>query len=196
MPGGAKLHFPSIVGMIIGFAGTALLVIPDPKRAISGSHLLEGFLICQLAVFTWCLGSILQKHRRFKTHPIVTGGLQQLAAGVGFVPLAIAIPQHHIAWSTRGIGAVIYLAIFGSIIGYSAYIYALDKLPVSIFSVYPYVNSVVAVLLGWLVYKEPLGWRELIAMLTIFAGVGIVKWQAASNIHQMRQGASALPADV
>ena len=196
MPGGTKLHLPSILGMVIGFAGTALLVVPDPKAVTSGAHLLIGFLICQLGVFAWCLGSILQKHMRFKTNPIVTGGLQQLAAGIGFVPIAIALPQHHLAWSTRGVGAVIYLAIFGSIVGYSAYIYALDKLPVSLFSVYTYVNAVVAVLLGWLVYSEPLGWREVIAMVTIFAGVGIVKWQASSNAHRIGQTAGTVPADV
>ncbi len=196
MPGGTKLHFPSIAGMVIGFAGTALLVVPDPKAATGGGHLLAGFLICQLGVFAWCFGSILQKHMRIASHPAVTGGLQQLAAGIGFVPIAIALPEHHIAWSARGVGAIFYLAIFGSIVGYSAYIYALGKLPVSIFSVYPYVNAVVAVLLGWLIYSEPLGWREIIAMATIFAGVGIVKWHAASNAHQIRQSASAVPADV
>ncbi len=183
MPGGAKLHLPSIIGMVIGFAGTALLVIPDPKAATSASHLLAGFLICQLGVFAWCLGSILQKHMHIKTHPVVTGGLQQLAAGIGFVPIAIALPQHHIIWSARGIGAVFYLAIFGSLIGYSAYIYALGKLPVSIFSIYPYVNAVVAVLLGWLIYSEPLGWREFAAMATIFVGVAIVKWQSVAPAH-------------
>jgi drug/metabolite transporter (DMT)-like permease len=94
------------------------------------------------------------------------------------------------------VGAVIYLAVFGSIVGYSAYIYALGKLPVSLFSVYPYVNAVVAVLLGWLVYSEPLGWRELLAMCTIFVGVGIVKWQAGSNAHRVSQAAGAVPADV
>lgn len=126
----------------------------------------------------------------------MTGSLQQLAAGIGFVPLALVLPQHHVAWSVRGAGAIVYLAIFGSIVGYTAYIYALEKLPVSIFSIYPYVNAVVAVLLGWAVYREPLGWRELVAMLTIFAGVGIVKWQAGSNTHQMRQSAGTVAADV
>jgi len=58
MPGGAKLHGPSIIGMIIGFAGTAMLVVPDPKMAISGGHLLAGFLISQLGILAWCSGSI------------------------------------------------------------------------------------------------------------------------------------------
>ena len=192
MPGGAKLHLPSIVGMVIGFIGTALLVLPGISAQGKGSNLLIGFIICQFGVFAWCFGSVLQKHQRFQAHPVLIGGLQQLAAGFGFVPLAIALPPHHVFWNARGVGALVYLAIFGSIVGYSAYIYALGKLPVSIFSIYPYVNAVVAVVLGWLVYNEPLGWREVIAMLTIFAGVAIVK----SNTHSVGKAPSPVAADV
>ena len=67
------------------------------------------------------------------------------------------------------------LVVFGSIVGYSAYAYALDKLPVAVVSIYPYVNSVVAVALGWLFYREPFGWHEAVAMVVIFTGVALVK---------------------
>jgi drug/metabolite transporter (DMT)-like permease len=73
------------------------------------------------------------------------------------------------------VGALLYLVFFGSIVGYSAYAYALDRLPVAIVSVYPYVNAVVAVALGWLFYREHFGAREALAMAVIFAGVGVVK---------------------
>jgi drug/metabolite transporter (DMT)-like permease len=66
--------------------------------------------------------------------------------------------------------------IFGSIVGYSAFLYALEHLPVAIVTTYNYVNPVVAMALGWLFYREPFGTRELTAMLIIFAGVAIVKW--------------------
>jgi len=74
-----------------------------------------------------------------------------------------------------------YLVTFGSIVGYSAYIYALDRLPVAVVSIYPYVNSVVAVALGWLFYREPFGAREAGAMLVIFTGVALVKWQSGKT---------------
>ena len=61
--------------------------------------------------------------------------------------------------------AIVYLITFGSLVGYSAFVYAMDKLPVAIVSVYPYVNAVVAVALGWLFYREPFGWRETGAMV-------------------------------
>ena len=71
--------------------------------------------------------------------------------------------------------ALLYLVVFGSIVGYSAYVYALDRLPVAIASVYPYVNSIVAVALGWLIYREPFGPREALAMVVIFFSVALVK---------------------
>jgi len=81
--------------------------------------------------------------------------------------------QFHL--SARGVGAVAYLVVFGSIVGYSSYVYALEHLPVAVLSIYNYINPVVAVILGWLVYRESFGSRELIAMLIIFAGVAMVK---------------------
>ena len=94
------------------------------------------------------------------------------------LPFALFASSHHVVWSPRGVTALFYLVIFGSIVGYSAYAYALDRLPVSVVSIYPYVNAAVAVTLGWLFYREPFGRREAIAMLVIFTGVGLVKWQS------------------
>jgi drug/metabolite transporter (DMT)-like permease len=106
---------------------------------------------------------------------VVAGGVQQLAAGLAMIPVALASGNLTVHWSTRGVSAILYLITFGSLVGYSAFVYAMDKLPVAIVSVYPYVNAVVAVSLGWLFYREPFGWRETGAMLVIFAGVAVVK---------------------
>jgi drug/metabolite transporter (DMT)-like permease len=109
-----------------------------------------------------------------RVHPIVSGAVQQLAAGLACAPWAL-IAGGDIHWSARGVGALVYLVIFGSIVGYSAFIYSMDRLPVAIASLYNYVNPVVAVLLGYLVYREPFGLREAVAMLIIFIGVAAVK---------------------
>jgi drug/metabolite transporter (DMT)-like permease len=112
---------------------------------------------------------------------VVVGGIHQLAAGLAALPLALVAHEHPIIWSWRGVGAVAYLVTFGSIVGYSAYAYALDKLPVAVVSVYPYINSIVAVTLGWLIYREPFGFLEAIAMIVIFVGVAVVKRQSFSR---------------
>jgi drug/metabolite transporter (DMT)-like permease len=106
---------------------------------------------------------------------VVAGGIHQLAAALAMVPFAWLVPHQPIHWSTRGVGALLYLVVFGSLVGYSAFVYVMDRLPVAVVSIYPYVNAVVAVALGWLFYREPFGRRESAAMLVIFAAVALVK---------------------
>jgi len=175
LPGGEPLHLPSIVGMLVGLGGAALLFAPDMHTHSLKAGLLSGFLVLQLGMAGWAFGSIYQRRQTTSVHPIVIGAVQQLAAGLSFLPLALLFPEHPVHWSVRGVSAILYLVVFGSIVGYSAYIFALDRLPVAIVSIYPYVNSVVAVTLGWLFYREPFGAREALAMAIIFTGVALVK---------------------
>jgi drug/metabolite transporter (DMT)-like permease len=175
IPGGERLHGPTIFAMLVGLAGTTLLVAPEVVREGFGGPLVRGFMLLQLGCFAWCLGSILQRRHQTTAHPVVSGAVQQLATGIAFaVPAAFAKP-HPLAWSGRSIGAVAYLVVFGSIVGYSAYIIALERLPVSVVSIYNYVNPVIAVFLGWLFFREHIGMQEVIAMLVIFFGVALVK---------------------
>ncbi len=184
-PGGERLHGPTLFGMLAGLGGAALLLAPDLMGHTLSRNTLTGFLILQVGMASWSCGSIFQKRLAMKAHPIVVGSVHQLAAGMAFLPAALLAPEHPIAWTGRGIGALLYLVVFGSIVGYSSYAYALDKLPVAIVSIYPYVNSVVAVTLGWLIYSEPFGVREAVAMLVIFTGVALVKRNARKAPHSL-----------
>ena len=180
LPGGDRLHLPTIFGMLVGLAGAALLVAPDVFGQSPGASVLHGFLILQGGMASWSFGSILQRRQNVSAHPIVVGAVHQLAAGLAFTPLALVAQESTIQWSIRGVSAILYLVVFGSILGYSSYIYALDRLPVAMVSIHPYINSVVAVALGWLFYREPFGRREAFAMAVIFTGVALVrKFQAA-----------------
>lgn len=177
LPGGEPVHGPTIGGMLVGFAGAALLLTTGIGREHVQHATLLGFLILQAGVAAWTFGSIVQRRGAIHAHPAVTGAIQQLAVGLVYFPIALLTPYHHpIVWQPRAAIAVVYLAIFGSIVGYSSYMYALENLPVAITSIYPYVNCGVAVALGWLFYREPFGWREASGMVIIFAGVAIVKW--------------------
>lgn len=174
IPGGESLHAPTIAGMLIGFSGVAILVAPTGFGGVSAA-LLGGFLLLQLGSAGWSLGSILQRRTTTIAHPMVSGAVQQLATGLVYVLPALLVKSHPVHWSARGTGALLYLVVFGSIVGYSAYIYALSSLPVAIVSTYNYINPIVAVFLGWLFYREPFGPREAVAMVVIFMGVAIVK---------------------
>jgi drug/metabolite transporter (DMT)-like permease len=195
LPGGARLHPPTLAGMAVGLAGAALLVSPDFSRHTIDRHLLKGFLILQLGMAAWCFGSIYQRRKAGPAHPVVVGGVQQLIAGLVFLPLIAVFREHPIEWHSRGVAALWYLVIFGSIVGYSAYAYALDRLPVAIVSIYPYVNAVVAVFLGWLFYREPFGVKQAVAMSIIFAGVALVKWQTGKAAEKASILARDLRAD-
>ena len=175
LPGGERLHLPTIAGMVIGLAGAALLFTPDVGAHAIDRNLLSGFLMLQVGMAGWSFGSIFQRRNAGKAHSVVAGAVQQLAAALILVPFVLTIPQAPVHWSARGVAALMYLVCFGSIVGYSAYVYVMDRLPVAIVSIYPYVNAVVAVALGWLFYREPFGPRETLAMLIIFAGVAVVK---------------------
>ena len=133
-----------------------------------------GFALVQIGVAGWSVGSMLQRHQVSLAHPFVSAAVQQLATGVAFAIPALLQPQHS-QWNARGVGAMLYLAIFGGLMGYSAYVLMMDRLPVAIASVYTYINPMVAVLLGWALYHEHFGITEAIAMATIFLGVALVR---------------------
>jgi drug/metabolite transporter (DMT)-like permease len=157
-------------------AGAGLLVGPDAfSQGLSG-NVVRGFLMLQIGGFSWGLGSILQKQHKPVTamHPVASAAVHQFAAGLAFLPMAL-LERAPALWDAKGIGALLYLTVFGSIVGYTSYIIALGRLPISIVSLYTYINPVVAAILGWMFYREPFGRREIAAMLVIFAGVAIVK---------------------
>jgi drug/metabolite transporter (DMT)-like permease len=173
--GGTRLGRMTVIGMLVGFAGAALLIGPNALDAKTGASTLAGFLVLQVGSISWTMGSLLQRRQPTRAHPIVSGGVQQLAVGIVVLAAAAVVPEHPVHWNARGVGALIYLVIFGSLVGYSAYLYALEHLPVPIVSLYTYVNPVVAVVLGWIFYREAFTLRDTLAMVIILAGVAIVK---------------------
>jgi drug/metabolite transporter (DMT)-like permease len=176
------LHAPTLRAMLIGVAGVVVLFWPTlaggDASGVSAQSVLSGFLVLQFGAAMWSVGSIGQRNLRSQIHPFVSGAIQQLATGVVFAVPAWWGP-HPAAWPLTPVIAVVYLAIFGGIVGYSSYIYSMHHLPVALVSVYTYVNPIVAVILGMLYYGEPFGWREGAAMLVIFTGVWAVKRASA-----------------
>lgn len=175
LPNGEKLNFKKIFGILVGFSGLALLLWPDLKGAIDPAYL-KGLLVILIAPMSWSAGSIYSKYRSIKTHPLMAATLQMVIAGVILIAVgSITGEFQRFNFHLKGLAAIGYLVIFGSIIGYSSYIYALSKLPSSIVSMYAYINPVIAVVLGWLVLDERLDWLVVIATVVILSGVVLVK---------------------
>ncbi|HEX9704376.1 MAG TPA: EamA family transporter [Gemmatimonadales bacterium] len=183
IPGGqSELSWRVVVGLLLGFLGTALLVGASPAELLRTD--LRGPLALTGASASWALGSVYYKRRPSETSPYVASSVQMLAGGT-LVTLVGLLLGEGPAWhfSTAGTGALLYLVVFGSIVGYSAYAYALRHAPATIVGTYAYVNPVVAVILGWLILDEPVSARTFVAMGLI---LGAVVWiQLAAKLRRV-----------
>ena len=175
MPGGERLRAPTVAGLLLGVGGVALLLAPNMLNGDLSGNLWQGFLILQLGGASWSFGAILQRRHESRANHLVNAAFQQMGAGLVYVLPALVLPHREVVWTAKGMAALAYLVVFGSIVGYSSYIYALNHLPVALVSVSNYINVIVAAVLGWLFYREPFGWSEIASMLIIFVGVAVVK---------------------
>lgn len=171
-----RVGLRGLLGMAVGFGGLAMLVGPQLFGAeLNGKYVL-GVAIIQVGCFAWQAGSLYSKVRPVGVSPLMASAVQMLWAGVVLALAGTLIGEWGaMRFSGRSAGALLYLVVFGSIVAYSAYTYAIQKLPLSLVSTYSYVNPLVALVLGWLVLSEPLGWREGGAALVILLGVALVK---------------------
>ena len=180
-PGHERPSVKTLLGVLIGLAGTLLLVVPDALREGFGGAVFSSFLILQLGCAGFALGSILERRHQTTTHPVINAAIQELATGLVFLIPGLLMQHDPVKWSFRGIAAVAYLVVFGGIVGYSSFIYAMKHLPVSLVSIYTYVNPVVAVLLGATLYGEKFSGLHIAAVVIVMAGVMIVKLFSGSS---------------
>lgn len=158
------------LAMAIGLAGVLLLNFENGLR----SNVLAAALLL-VAPISWALGSALSRKL-----PQATGGMgaavQMLAAGLLFVPLGLLRGERVSALPSLGSGlALLYLVVFGSLIGFSAYVYLLNqRVRPSLLTSYAYVNPVVAVLLGMAFGNERLGVPGLVGMAIVVLSVVLV----------------------
>lgn len=171
-----RVGLRGLLGMAVGFGGLAMLVGPQLFGAeLNGKYVL-GVVIIQVGCFAWQAGSLYSKVRPVGVSPLMSSAVQMLWAGLVLTLAGTLIGEWgRMSFSGRSAGALLYLIVFGSIVAYSAYMYAIQKLPLPLVSTYSYVNPLVALVLGWLVLSEPLGWREGGAALVILLGVALVK---------------------
>jgi drug/metabolite transporter (DMT)-like permease len=174
---GERLQVRAVAGLLIGFGGLALLVAPNLYGTTAvGASYLWGMLALQAACASWSIGSVYSKHHPTGVAPLMGASIQMLVAGATMTLIGFALGEGRaLHFSARSFGAFAYLIVFGSIVAYGSYTYAVRKLPLSLVSTYSYINPVIAVLLGWLILGEQMGWRVITAMLVILAGVMMVK---------------------
>ncbi len=164
-----------LLGLVIGFAGIVVLVWPELELG-GGRAFLYGVAATQFACLGWAVGSSYQRRRGASENVLASTGFQMLFGGLVMILAGVL----HGEWpllslNARTAGAVFYLMLFGSVLAYSAYGYALKHLPVATVSLYAYVNPVIAMVLGTIVLDEPLGPRVIVAGATVLVGMAMVR---------------------
>ena len=165
------------MGLALGVAGLVTLLWPDLTATTSfGRVQLWASLSLLGGSFSWALGSVLAKRwKSAEVDPFSSIAWQMVAAGLGNLLFAIAVGDFsRVVWTGRGVGAIAYLVVCGSWIGYTAYVWLLGNVPTSKVATYAYVNPVVAVFLGWLVLHERVDSFMLAGTAVVVASVILV----------------------
>jgi drug/metabolite transporter (DMT)-like permease len=176
LPNGERFTRRSLAGLALGFSGIVVLVWPEMTTGgASGRSFIIGVIAIQLACIGWVIGTSYARRHELGDNPFRSTALQMVFSG-GM--LLVAGTAHgdwaHLTFTPRTIAAMAYLSVAGSLIAYSAYIYAIQHLPLQLVSLYAYINPMIAVALGTLLLSEPLSARIVVAAALVFAGTWIV----------------------
>ena len=187
LPGGEPLNKRGWTGTLLGTAGIAVLVWPSLHRPslhdlhasalthTGGSHTGLGTVICLLAALSFAIGSVLSRRFHFKADTFIATGWQIGAAGIFNAVFALVTGGFHRAvWTRHGVEAIVYLSIFGSLVGLVAFTYLLQNVAVTKVATYAFVNPMIAVMLGVVLLGERLGPTELMGMGIIVCAVAMV----------------------
>ena len=191
------------LGLILGIGGLAVLLWPQLQPVITGSNAAPRDLRMELIAsgvlligsLSWSVGSVLSSRAQLGVGPVVATGWEMTFAGLVNAAIAFALGDHHrVQWTGRGISAVVYLVIFGSWIGFTAYIWLLEHVPTPKVATYAYVNPVVAVFLGWLILHERIDAYIAAGTVIIVAAVALVNSSKLKSAAPERVSPARLPA--
>jgi drug/metabolite transporter (DMT)-like permease len=171
----AKMPNKAILGLLLGFGGVCIIFSQHLTDFLNGDFRL-GIILSLGATWGWAFGTIYTKKHAAKFNPYFSLGLQMVISGITLTGIAYTtgttIPLTAIPWQSWT--AIAYLVVFGSIISFIAYLYALQNLSTEQTSLYAYINPIVAVLLGWLIFSEALTVFIAIGGLVALLGVYLV----------------------
>ncbi|UCF41957.1 MAG: EamA family transporter [Gemmatimonadota bacterium] len=166
----ARPTWRQFLALLIGFGGTVLLVGGNP--AALGEAGWIGPLVVVAAAASWSLGSVYSNRNPSEASPYVFSALQMLFGGLVLAIVGLLTGEAGtLSFSAAGLGAVAYLIVFGSIVAFTSYVYLLRHAPPTFVGTTVYVNTVVAVLLGWIVLAEHVSLRTFVAMAIILGSV-------------------------
>ncbi|HEU4555136.1 MAG TPA: EamA family transporter [Chitinophaga sp.] len=173
-----------VAGMLIGFIGVAG-IFSDYLADLVNPDFRFGIMLVLISCLSWSMGSVLTAKWALEVNYLYGAGFEMLFSGITMLVISFITGEFHRAEFTGELwGSLLYLIFFGSILGYSAYVYTLNNLPPSLASVYAYINPIVAVLLGWLILNEQLNWITALSCLVTLLGVYMVNTAVNKNKAQ------------
>jgi drug/metabolite transporter (DMT)-like permease len=173
---GDRISARGLAGVGLGIAGIAVLFWPKfEHRAALGTMPLIGALTLLVSSFSWSVGSVASRKWKMDVDPFSATAWEMTFAAMGNTIVAFGTGEYrHIVLTRRGLSAVLYLVVFGSWVGYTAYIWLLKHVPTAKVATYAYINPLVAVFLGWAIHDERLDGFILAGAAVIVAGVALV----------------------
>ena len=190
LPNGEGLSSRGWLGIIVGFAGLAFLVSPGLHNSFHGdSRQIIATAIILAGAFCWTAGSVISRRSTMAISGFAAAGWQMLFGGIFNTAIMFSAGGYRGShWDVEAWSSIFYLVIFGSLTGYTAYIYLLNHVAVSKVTTYAYVNPVIAVILGAIFIHERFVTVEYIGMASILLAVFLVTGS------KLKTG--ALPAEV
>lgn len=164
-------------GVLLGLAGI-MLVFKDNLQYIANPRSSLGIWVALGSCVSWSLAGLYVKTHPGRTDPFFNAAIQMAVGGIGLFVLSILAED----WgnlpvvSLKSLLALIYLILFGSILAFGAYLYAMSKLPAGLVSVYAYINPLVALVLGALILNEQITWLTVLAFVVTMGGVFLVNF--------------------
>lgn len=179
---GFQLQKPSkkgFLGVLLGFSGV-VFIFKDGLGDILNPDYKTGVAFLSLAILSWAFGTIYSKKLNLDSNNLLLNLFYQflLASLIQIVISLIVYPDSKVdSWSLKSFGAVIYLAVFGSVIALFSYQYALKRVTPLQVSILSYVNTIIAVFLGWSLNNEVVKQDFIVAVILIIAGVFVINYK-------------------
>lgn len=178
-----KLSLKGFVGVLLGFLGV-IFIFRDGLGDLLDPNYKTGMLFLSIAILSWSAGTVFTKKHTHKSNNITLNLLYQfsIATVVQIVLALIFSPNVDVnEWSSRSMIATLYLAIFGSVLAFFCYHYALKRVTALQVSILNYINTIIAVFLGWLLLDEVITFDFIIATLLIILGVFIINYKKSKE---------------
>jgi drug/metabolite transporter (DMT)-like permease len=167
-----KINSSVSIGLLLGTTGV-VLIFRDNIKDLANARYLTGMIVAFLACVAWACGSIYAKYKPVRVSALTTAAVQMTSGGLALILGSFFLDdlnELHVI-TTESIFALLYLIVAGSLLAYTCFVYALEKLPVGLVSIYAYINPFIALLLGAVLLDERLTGITIMALLATLSGV-------------------------